>query len=203
MSDLRRRGVVDVRQIHFYEKYTSVPLLFSYLRATTPPGTPIEAWEVGSFFRGGSTDDASRTNEVLKTLSLVLAQGARVAIWLPLAFDPGGRNPDEPRLGLLEPDGTVRDAGRIFQSLLAASMGAKVTGISQEGLSGVAFGTKAGTTAFAWSDRGSVVQLSSGEMASPVGDGDSQGTSGAVSIGEVPMQLTLKRSPQNLQVTPR
>jgi hypothetical protein len=203
MPDLRRRGVVDVRQIHFYEKYTSVPLLFSYLRATTPPDTPIEAWEVGSFFRDGPTASEQRTSEVLKTLSLVLAEGASVAIWLPLAFDPGGRNPDEPRLGLLDPDGRVREAGRIFQSVLEASLGAEVTRISRGGLTGVAFERKGTTTAFAWSDSGSVVQLSSGETALPVGQDDKPGTSGAVSIGEEPMQLTLKRSPDSLQVTSR
>ena len=47
MNDLAGRKVVDVRQIHFYETYSSVPALFSYLRADHTASTPIEAWEVG------------------------------------------------------------------------------------------------------------------------------------------------------------
>lgn len=201
MVDLRRRGVTDVRQIHFYERYTAVPMLFAYLRATTPPETPIEAWEVGSFFRGGPTDDAARTQEVVKTVSMVLAEGATVAIWLPLAFDPGGRNSDEPRLGLLEPDGEVRDVGRIFESVVAASRNAKVAKVTGGGLSGVAFEGRGAATAFVWSDKGSVVRLGAGESATAVGSG--KPVSGEVTVGPEPVRMTLKRGAASIQADPR
>ena len=56
----RNGKVVDVRQIHFYEMHTSVPDLFAFLKATTPASTPIEAWEVGSFFKDTQSDSAVR-----------------------------------------------------------------------------------------------------------------------------------------------
>ncbi|MBQ1013926.1 hypothetical protein KBX53_23870, partial [Micromonospora sp. M51] len=58
---------VDVRQVHFYEHFSGVAPLLDYLRATTPPGTPIQAWEVGQFWRDGDGDPASRATEMVKT----------------------------------------------------------------------------------------------------------------------------------------
>ncbi len=192
MRDLAARKVTDVRQIHFYEKYSSVPQLFAYLTAHTPYGTPIQAWEVGSFDKtGATTDDAAKSEEVLKTMSLVLAEGATVAIWLPLAFDPGGRNGDEPRYGLLEPDGQVRQAGRIFQSMVDASRGAKAVKISLDGVTGVGFDKADSSTAFVWSDRHVVVQLPDGAKAAPVESLD-RATSGAtIALGAAPLRLAL------------
>ena len=192
MRQLAAAKVTDVRQIHFYEKYSSVPLLFAYLKSHTPYGTPIQAWEVGSFDKSGATtDDSTKSEEVLKTMSLVLAEGATVAIWLPLAFDPGGRNGDEPRYGLLEPDGQVRQAGRIFQAMVEASRGAKVVKISLDGLSGVAFDKGAGATAFVWSDARTVVQLPDGAKVASVESLD-QPTGGATTtVGATPLRITL------------
>lgn len=191
MNDLARRKVVDVRQIHFYETYSSVPDLFSYLRATTPTSTPIEAWEVGRFARTVDAETAERDDEMLKTMSLVLAEGATVAIWLPLAFDPDGRNSDEPRYGLLEPDGRVREAGRLFQTMLDASRGARVVKVDDAGLTGVAFEKPGSTTAFVWADDKITIDLGPGESASPVGK-TSEGRSGRVTVDTKPLQLVLK-----------
>jgi hypothetical protein len=194
MRDLAERKVTDIRQIHFYEKYTSVPMLFSYLRANTPATTPIEAWEVGSFFRDAANDTKERTSEVLKTVGLVLAEGASLAIWLPLAFDPGGRNPDEPRFGLLEPDGGVRDAGRLFQSMVSASRGAKVVRVSHDGIAGVGFDKGGKSTAFVWSDRGATLTLSSGETAAPAMETGAPSAVGKVTVGGDPLRLSLLRT---------
>jgi hypothetical protein len=191
MTDLANRKVVDVRQIHFYEKYTSVPELFAYLDAHTPKGMPIEAWEVGSFYRGSDADTPERSQEMVKSMSLVLAEGATVAVWLPLAFDPGGRNPDEPRSGLLEPDGRVREAGRLFQTMFEAARGARAVEVAGHGLMGVAFEKSGGTTAFVWADQGATITLGSGETASPVG-ATSEGKGGQVTVGAAPLQLKLK-----------
>lgn len=194
MTKLAEEKVTDVRQIHFYEASDAVPLLFTYLHAHTPASTPIEAWEVGSFDKS-TTDDKARTAEMLRTVSLVLAGGARLAIWLPLAFDPAGRNPDEPRFGLLDPDGTVRDAGRAFQSLVTASHEATVTPVSGHGLSGVGFQRGATTTAFVWAQHPTTVRLASGEEASAP-DGSGARSSSSVAVGPEPVRLVLNRTTQ-------
>ena len=83
MNDLARRKVVDVRQIHFYETYSpSLPCSPTCVPHHTA-STPIEAWEVGRFARTVDAETAERDDEMLKTMSLVLAEGATVAIWLP------------------------------------------------------------------------------------------------------------------------
>jgi hypothetical protein len=146
---------------------------------------------VGSFYRGSDADTPERSQEMLKTMSLVLAEGATVAIWLPLAFDPGGRNPDEPRSGLLEPDGRVREAGRLFQAMLAAARGATAVKVADRGLAGVAFEKSGGTTAFVWADSKATINLGAGETATAVG-ATTGGTTGAVTVGPAPLQLRLK-----------
>jgi len=192
VRDLAARKVTDLRQIHFYEKYSSVPQLFAYLRSHTPPGTPIQAWEVGSFDKGrATTDDAIKSDEVLKTMSLVLAEGAQVAIWLPLAFDPGGRNGDEPRYGLLEPDGQPRQAARIFQAMVDASRGARAVKISVDGVTGVGFDRNGTSTAFVWSDRSVVVQLPDGAKVTSVKTLDKSTAASTTTLGPAPQQLVL------------
>jgi hypothetical protein len=192
MRQLATDKVTDIRQVHFYEKYSSVPLLFSYLRAHTPRSTPIQVWEVGRFDRSdGAADEATTSNEVLKTMSLVLAEGATVAIWLPLAFDPDGRNADEPRYGLLEPDGQVRQAGRLFAAMVEASRGATVVKITADGVTGVGFDRDGSSTAFVWSDRNVSVQLPQGSRAASVKSLD-EPTSGATAVlGATPHRLLL------------
>ena len=192
MRQLAAGKVTDVRQIHFYEKYSSVPMLFDYLKAHTPYGTPIQAWEVGSFDKSGATsDDATKSEEVLKTMSLVLGEGATVAIWLPLAFDPGGRNSNEPRYGLLEPNGQVRQAGRIFQAMVEASRGAKAVMVSANGMTGVGFDKGTTSTAFVWSDGHAVVQLPDGAKAASVESLDKPTGGATTTLGPTPQRLTL------------
>jgi hypothetical protein len=120
VSELAHSGAVDVRQLHFYERWTNVPAVVSFLRSEIPPGMPVEAWEVGRFF---VDDDPSApagdgktagADELRRVVGSLLERGVRRVIWLPLAFDPGGRNPHEPRYGLLEPDGAVRVTGRVL-----------------------------------------------------------------------------------------
>jgi hypothetical protein len=195
MSDLASRHVVDVRQVHFYESWTAVGDLFAYLRATTPKEVPIEAWEVGRFDRDSGTD-GTESEEMVRTVSLVLAGGARVVVWLPLAFDPSGRNADEPRFGLLEPDGSVRPAGRLFQQLSAAAKGATTVAVAQGDLTGVALQRAGATTAVVWSMRPTTLQLGKGESAGPV-DGSTTST-GRVTIDQHPVRLVLNGSVKDL-----
>ncbi len=103
---LQKDKVVDIRQVHFYESWQAAPAFVDYLKATTPAGMPIEAWEVGQFLKDGSLTDEKRAQEMVKTVSVLLAGGVRRVLWLPLVMNPVGRNSNEPRYGLLNPDGS-------------------------------------------------------------------------------------------------
>ena len=110
--DLAQRRVVDVRQLHFYEKWTNVPALMAYLRTQLPPGMPVGGWEVGMFWPEGGGDEPERTDEVVRTVEGLLGAGVRDIIWLPLAFDPDEPGEEELRYSLLGEQGEPREAGR-------------------------------------------------------------------------------------------
>lgn len=176
-TELARSKVIDVRQIHFYEKWSSIPDLMTYLRATTPAGTPIEAWEVGRFLKGpkgGGPDDQSAgasgsavTDEVMQSMAGLLAGGVRVAIWLPLAVNPQGRNPDEPRYGLVDPSGTVRSAGKVVTELASASRGAQAVPVARDGITGVGYDSAGGSVLFLWGAKKPLSLPSGATMARP------------------------------------
>jgi hypothetical protein len=150
---LAANGVVDIRQLHFYESWQNVPALLDYLRATLPPRFPIQAWEVGMFWVDGNDDSKARADEAVKTVALLLAGGVRPVIWLPLAFDPGGRHTGEPRYGLLDPDGKVRPAGDAIRAMAAAAgRGGSVREARAASISGVAVGGADSTMLVLWSD---------------------------------------------------
>jgi len=163
---LAARRVVDIRQLHFYEPWDNVPALLDYLKASLPPRFPVQAWEVGMFWVGGDDQPDARADEVTKTVSSLLAGGVRPVIWLPLAFDPAGRNGDEPRYGLLDPDGAARPAGDAVRSIsAAASQASSVRPVRAASASGVALGGAGGTTMVVWSDGGGAT------VAAPPSDG--------------------------------
>ncbi len=188
------RRVVDVRQLHFYEAWDNLPALLAYVRAAGPPGFPLQAWEVGMFWPDGSGDAATRAGELVKTASLLLAAGVRPLIWLPLAFDPGGRHDDEPRYGLLEPDGTARPAGVAFERLAAAATGAASwEGVAGRDVAGVVFARGSAGTLVVWSPRGAGPQLKprpGGRAQRLTGEQVAWGRDG-LRIGAEPLLLTL------------
>ena len=136
-QSLLDNGVFDVRQVHFYESWVNVPALFAWLRATDPSHTPIEAWETGQYQLDSAASEQERAQEAAKTVTLMLAGGAQRVVWLPLAYSPVGRHSNEPRYGLLDPDGTVRPAGVMIADLAALSRGAIVMPVTVRGLQGV------------------------------------------------------------------
>jgi hypothetical protein len=134
---LLQEGVFDVRQVHFYETWVNVPVLMAWLSTQDPPRTPVEVWEVGQYWIDSTATDQSRAEEAVKTLVLFLGSGARRVVWLPLSYNPDGRNADEPRYGLVDPNGTVRPAGAAVADLTALARGADVTPVSRSGVQGV------------------------------------------------------------------
>jgi hypothetical protein len=143
--------VVAVRQLHFYEHPDGLAPLLEYLKAETPAGVPVEAWEVGRFDKSADADPVLVADEMTKVVSRLAAGGVSEIVWLPLAYNPGNRAGAEVRYGLLDPDGTERQAGTMLAGLAAAARGATASPVSQDGLDGVAFEGPGGTRMVVWS----------------------------------------------------
>jgi Glycosyl hydrolases family 39 len=152
---LARNKVIDAYQLHFYESWDNLPALLAYLHDVLPPSFPIEAWEVGMFWRDGSDDEQERAGEVVKAVTTLLAGGVRRVIWLPLAYNAeSGDERGEIRYGLLAPDGQTRVAGTALQGIAKASSSAAWRAVSADGVTGIVFGRKGKSTLVLWSDRG-------------------------------------------------
>lgn len=199
---LQKDKVVDIRQVHFYESWQAAPAFVDYLKATTPAGMPIEAWEVGQFLKDGTLTDEQRAQEMVKTVSLLLAGGVRRVLWLPLVMNPVGRNSNEPRYGLLNPDGSTRLTGTAFTAMAQAAAGATATAVSGKGLSGVALEKDGKTQVFAWSPAGDVmIKLGPGEVVKPVAAQGGSGATGSAKVGAVPVQIASNRTVSELLST--
>jgi hypothetical protein len=144
-------GVVQVRQLHFYEHPDGITALLDHLQASTPKDVPVEAWEVGRFEKSADAEAAAVADEMTKVVSRLAAGGITEIVWLPLAYNPDNRAGAEVRYGLLDPDGTERQAGRALAGLAGAARGATASRVSQDGLDGVAFSGDAGTKMVLWS----------------------------------------------------
>ncbi|MEV1288058.1 hypothetical protein [Micromonospora sp. NPDC049679] len=182
-------GVVQLRQLHFYEHFSAVPALVGYLKAQTPAGVPVEAWEVGQFWRDGDGDAASRAGEMVKVVAQLIAGGVRQVMWLPLAYSPGNRAGAEVRYGLLDPDGTEREAGRMLASLVGAAREATVTPIATGRLTGVAFERSGATTVVVWSASGATVTVASGPGLRSAAVGAPLKAAGTVTVADTPVLL--------------
>jgi hypothetical protein len=193
MTSLATNKIVNVRQVHFYEPWTNVPRLLTYLKANTPASTPIEAWEVGQFWKGSDAEDTERSDEIVKSLTLLLGGGLRAAIWLPLAFNPSGRNGDEPRYGLLNADGSERVAGQMMAAMVKASRGVKAVPVTAHGLTGVAFDHGSSADLFVWAaGTTAMVTLDSGDSVGTVGGQlTAKSAKSTVQVGSTPTQITV------------
>lgn len=154
VADLARRGVVDVRQIHFYEAPQAIPSLMRFLQQSTPGTIPIEAWEAGLFKEGGGdqVESPEQAADMVQSIIGLLAGGAGKVIWLPLAGQEDNRRGEEVRGGLLSPTGEVRRMGRIMTSLVAASTGAEVRQLRTATPSGAGFVRGDESTLVVWSE---------------------------------------------------
>lgn len=201
VDELVADGTVDARQVHFYEPWDQVAPLFSYLRDATPADVPLEVWELGAFARGGEAPDvepAVRDADVLRATAAVLAEGATVAVWLPLAVNPDGRNPDEPRWGLLDGGGRERGASAGFTALAQAADrgGVRAVPVDTGAVRGVALvgGTGFAVTAVVWADEAPVA-LGAGLDAVATVTTDAAGVAAAApadadEVGEAPVVVT-------------
>jgi len=195
-EELLADGTVDIRQLHFYEHFTGVPPLLDYLRARTPAGTPIQAWEVGQFWEDGDGDAASRAAELVKTVTQLVAGGIDQLCWLPLAYNPNNRAGAEVRYGLLDPDGTEREAGRALASLAEAARDATVAPLPPDAaavLAGVAFTRGGSTTLVLWSATGAPVTVPAAATAESATVGAPPRVGGPTTITAIPVLLRADR----------
>lgn len=185
---LAQSRVVDVRQLHFYEPSENIPQLMSFVRSQIPDGMPVQAWEVGIFDKDADSDDAQRSDDVVKTVALLLAEGVQKIMWLPLAFDPTGRHSEEPRYGLLQPSGEPRAGGRAYLALAQAAQDAEVRPVQTSRFIGVALGHGQSTTLVLWSRSSSSQSLSvPGGLASRPDEQPVKVSGGRVDIGQTPV----------------
>jgi hypothetical protein len=146
--------VFDVRQLHFYESTAILPSVILYLRSTTAPEVPIEAWELGRHVGGAAPDLPA---EVAKAVCLLLAGGVREVNWLPLAAPPSG---DEPNLALLDPSGATRPVGRVYRTLaLLVTRASSFRPSTLFGVSGLVTTVPGRTVLVVWSQVASGVRL--------------------------------------------
>ena len=142
----------------------------------------------------GTGDPKARADEAVKTVASLLAGGVRPVIWLPLAFDPGGRHGGEPRYGLLDPDGSVRPAGDAIRAMAsAAGRGGSVREVRAASVSGVAVGGADSTMLVLWSDRQATVAAPPGEGATArtVGGERLSWDGNGLRLGSEPVLLTV------------
>ena len=117
---LAQQHLIDDFQVHFYEKWDNVAALLDLLHADLPSTLPLQTWELGQFWPNAPTDEHAHAVELQQAVTGLLDGGVTRVIWLPLAYNPAGRNANELRFGLVDPDGRVRESGRVFAQIAAA-----------------------------------------------------------------------------------
>lgn len=187
-EELVASGLIDVRQIHFYEEWSSLPLLLEYLHATTPAAMPLELWELGAYLGPSKVDDAQRASELVKVISLALGGGVTKIVWIPLFTDPD--EGEELRLyGLLSSTVASQPASTAFAALDAAADRALPVAVDGSALIGTAFQRHRHGTAFVWARCSPVVvSLPAGSLVNGVA---SVSTTKAVDtmIGDEPVRI--------------
>ncbi len=101
---------------------------------------------------------------------------------------------DEPRYGLLEPDGRTRQAGVAFERLAATVAGADSwEGVAGGDLAGVAIGRGRSSALVVWSQRGAALRLrpQRGGRAERVTGGQVPWGHGGLEVGPQPLLITL------------
>lgn len=113
--DLAARGVVDGYQLHFYEKYVSIPVLMEYVNRSVN-SAPVHVVEAGIFWQNGDQDQL--TNEMTQLVTGLFQHGATSVTFLPLRSNGEGI-----RWGLLDPQGDTPERAELFAEMSTAIQG--------------------------------------------------------------------------------
>ena len=153
-EELVRSRTVDALQLHFYEGPEAVPDLVDYVRRHTPETTPVEVWELGMYRAGQRRTDDAQVQQLAKAVASFLAGGVSRIVYLPTAYDPGGRRESEVRWGLLRPDGTPGPPADVYDLLAQMAAGATIEPVAAAGMQGVVLAHATETNVVVWSERG-------------------------------------------------
>lgn len=176
ITGLDRDHTFDVYQLHFYEPVSTLPDVLSWIHKQMQ--LPIEAWEVGIAWPGDFDPDR-QAGDTAKLAAIMLGDGIRRVVYLPLAPTPKAGKTQIFR-GLTDPDGTVTPAGKVFEKLAGLlSGGVTVRPAGLNGLSGIAISGDHGTDFVLWSSADAKVSLHSGVSAQSVTGTDEGSTVGA------------------------
>lgn len=191
---LARADTIDAVQVHFYEGPEAVPALVEYVRRHAPDGMPVEVWELGMYRPGQRRTDQVQADQLARAVVSLLAAGVRRVVYLPTAYDPGGRRETELRWGLLRPDGSVGAPAELYALLAEVTSGATIEPVRSPAVAGVLAARGTETTAVLWSDTG--VRLP-GPAPSGVTATDSRGASlswgsDGLTVGGSPVIVTAR-----------
>ncbi|RAY11394.1 hypothetical protein DPM19_30690 [Actinomadura craniellae] len=200
---LGRAKIFDSFQLHYYDPWRQAGDVLAYLRARLPANLPVEAWEAGSFWPGGSYDPARHAAETAQLATTLLAAGVRLVVYLPLVHTPGTIAPTERWRGLYGTDGTARPASAVLDALRERTRGGTWHPVARAGLRGAAV-DRGGTTALVlWSADGRTRPLRrppGPAESTPLPGAARPWTAGDVQVGGTPVLLSL-RAPLNAALT--
>lgn len=199
----------DVRDVKLYKPPSNVPPLMNYLHATTPPGTPIDFFEVGQAWPANDPPQPQPTGQqqidwMVESVTQMAADGARTVMWLPLV------NHDmrsTQHFGLISATGTGTppagpwpDApGQTYLSLASIVQGAALP-VATTQLDGGAFATRSGgTTLVIWATGSNQKVTLSGITTATTDTGHVLPVSGdTFTVGATPVFVTTTLSPSEV-----
>ena len=129
--------MIDAFQLHFYEKWTNVPALMAFLKASCPPGMPIDVWEAGLFWPDFDGDEQLVAGETARLVYMLLGNGASRVIYLPMQSNTANTG-DEIRFGLLDAEFQPRPASTRSPASPTSPARAAATGRTVTGTDGAA-----------------------------------------------------------------
>ncbi|MEK8106135.1 hypothetical protein NKG94_14930 [Micromonospora sp. M12] len=197
---------VDVRQVHFYEHFSGWRPCWT---TSVRPHRPARRFRRGRSGSSGGT--ATVTGQPGgrdgQDGHLLVAGGIGEIVWLPLAYNPNNAAGSEVRYGLLDPDGTERDAGRMLAGLADAARDGTSTPLpaSVAGkLNGVAFVRDGSSTLVLWSASSTPVTVPAapGNRTGAVG-GPLGAARGGTTVTDVPVLLHVDQPVDRLLATVR
>lgn len=113
--DLAQRGVVDAYQLHFYERFNSIPALMDFVNRSVGDA-PVYVVEAGIFWQDG--DQSALYGESALLVTGLFEHGAVSVTFLPLRSNGEGI-----RWGLLNPDGDPPPRAELFAQMNQAIQG--------------------------------------------------------------------------------
>jgi hypothetical protein len=184
-------GVIDTFQLHFYERWTNVPTLLSFLKGELPPGMAIDVWEAGLFWPEFDGDEQLVAAETAQLVYMLLGNGASRVIYLPMQSNTANTG-DEIRFGLLDAEFRPRAGFDVIAGLADFTRQGGVTWqdvAGQDGSRTVVGSGPTGAQGLAWAN-GTPIPLQAPEVTISSLDGQQSAPATGVDLTEEPVVAT-------------